>query len=257
MDLGLFFDPDVPFLPIEMLIHIISVSCLTQLLELSEVNLMLHKLVDFEIRKRLNRLKVITVQKGSSPKNEPICFFLTEFSSETCQAKVKDNEIMICGKSLILKFLRLFGNEIEFIIFNCSYASEVDVNTVFKQVVNFCPNLNYLTFGNLRHSLANSLLRPLEKVQLIFFQYCVLWDKLCELDVYFPNVRTITFSEMNVYEDGDKLIRHYARLEKFEACEASLNLLDVFFLQLLNPQAIISSHPIYNEVTRDLIVNDF
>lgn len=257
MDLGLFFDPDVPFLPIEMFIHIISVCCLTQLLELSELNLMLHKLVEFEIRKRLNRLKVITVQKGSSSKNEPICFFLTDFFSDIGEAKIKDNEIVISGKSLILKFLRLFGNEMEFVIFNCSYASEVDVNIVFKQVVKFCPNLNYIVFGNLRHSLDNSLVRPLEKVQKIFFQYCILWDKLCELDVYFPNVKAITFSEMNIYEDGDSMIKHYANLEKFEACEASFNLLDVFFLQLLNPQAIISSHPIYNEITRDLIANDF
>lgn len=248
---------DFPIFPVELFEYITSVCCFTQLLSLSEINVMFRALVILEVKKRLNNLKEATIKKGLLLTENPICFFFNDFYSNVNCIKNDDNEISISGIDFVLRFLELFGDQINYMVLNFNNASEREANLVFSRVIEYCPNLNTLVFGNLRHSLRNSLILPLKNIEKLFFQYCWLQDSLCDLNVYFPNVKTLTFSEMNCYEFGDNLIRNYPLLERFDACEASFTLVDVFFLQLLNPQAIVYSRPIYQVETLSLTADDF
>lgn len=240
-------DEDALKLPVEMIEYIISVCCLSQLLDLCNVHSMLEYLVTLEVKKRLKNITRSIIKKGFSTKEFPICFYLGKFNSNDCGARSESNEINIYGMNFVLTFLKLFGSHIEYVVCDFCGANEEQANLVFSHVNKYCTKLNRIAFGNLNHSLRNSFERPFENVTYVFIQYCRLYDRLCELNTYFPKVEEIIFSEKNKFENVDNVLVHYAHLKKAEICSGSLDIINSVFLQLLHPNAtIFYTKEVYN-----------
>lgn len=164
------------------------------------------------MNRRLRKLKETTIKKGFPVDIFPICFYLTDFDSDFCDVKQNDNEINITVMSLILKFLRLFGNEVKYVVCDFFGATEEQALVVFSNVNQNCISLNRLAFGNLNYDLEFALKKSFENITYVFFQRCILFERLCQLKTYFPNVREIIFSEENRFESLDKLIISYGFL---------------------------------------------
>lgn len=246
--LPLSIESEIPSLPVEMYENIVSVSGFSQLLELSDVNSLFRSLVITEVKRRLKKMKEATVQKGLDVNIFPICFYLTEFNDDFGSVKQNVNEIKISGRSFILKFLRLFGTEMKYVVCDFFGATEEQACTIFSHVGQYCLGLNRLAFGNLNYDLDISLERTFENVTYIFFQRCKLYAQLCDLKNYFPNAKEIVFSEENRFENIDKMIVNYGYLERFEICSASMDVINAIFLQILNPDAEVSYYGEANEL---------
>lgn len=231
---------ELPELPVEMHEHLISVCSFYQLLCLSDVSLWYRTLVIAEVIKRLNKFKETIIKNGFRVDFIPICYYLTEFDSDFCEVKQNDNNVTFSGIHLILKFIRLFGHEIEYVVCDFHGASKEQACTVFSYVSQYCSGLKRLAFGNLNYDLGISLEKPFETVTYVFFQRCMLHDQLCHLKALFPNVKEIVFSEENRFESLDEIIVVYGSLERFEICSASIDVVNGIFLQLLNPEAEVS-----------------
>lgn len=249
MDFELYEDTDALYLPVEMFEYIMSVSCLSQLLNLTEVHATFKILVMLEIKRRLKRMNNLIKKKGFSVSHFPICFYLGDYNNKNCGAIQGFNDINITGISFVLKFLELFGGYIKYLVCDFCGASEEQANIVFSSVGKYCINLNQIAFGNLNSSLKNSLKKPFENVEYVFIQYCRLYDRLCRLNKYFPNVKEIVFSEKNKFENIDNVLVHYKSLETMEICCGTMDIVNSVFLQLLNPKAeIFYTSEVYNSI---------
>lgn len=231
-----------PNFPVEMFEHLISVCCFSQLLWLSDVNNLFRALILTEVSRRLERMRKIMVKKGLDLNVVPICFYLSDFNSDICKVEQNDNEVRITGTSFILKFLRLFGSEIKYIVFDFFGATEEQIDIVFSCAREYCPNLTRMVFGNLDYDLR--IENPFTNVEFIFFQQCRLYDHLCDIKSHFPNVKDITISDDNRFESLDKVIVFYNGLEKMEIYSTSIDIVNAVFLQILNPDVEIT---FYNE----------
>lgn len=239
-------------LPTEMFEHLISLCCLTQVLNLSDINTTFKSLVVREVLRRLKRMNDVSVKKGFPVDIFPICFFLTDFHSKDCKIAVRENKLKISGTALILKFIRLFGDKMKYIVLSFSGSSEEQANTVFSSVNKNCYNLEILAFGCLDYDLERSLVKPFVKATTVFFQYSRIHNKLCDLNKYFPSLKDLTFSETNFFQSFNQILCRYVHLEKLEICVNSMNLVDAVFLQILNP----TTEVIYYGENLDDIVND-
>lgn len=247
MDSALCDEIESPVFPVEIFEYLMSVSCLSQLLALTEVNNMFKILAMSMIKKHLKKMNELVSSKGLSIDEFPITFFLNSFNSEFCKARLNFNELNIVGMSFILKILRLFGSQIKHLVCDFCGASEKQANAVFSYVSIYCSDINHIAFGNLNCSLKYSLERPFENVEYLFIQHCRLYDRLCKLNKYFPKVKEIFFSEKNKFENIDNVLVHYNSLKKVEICRGTTDIINAVFLQLLNPNAeVFYTDEMYN-----------
>lgn len=246
MDLGLFYDPDVAWLPNEMLIHIVSMSCLTMLLYLSDVNNVFTIYATFELKKRLQKLLDFTIKsnfdcKFFSIEHYPTRFEFRKLNSVKGRAKMSkyENSMDVTSAHLILKTLRLVGDQIKKIHCNFFNSTEEQANAVVSYINQYCINLECISFYNMRHDLQHSLVKPFPKVKEVHFESCILLNKFCNLNFYFPKLWLCTFSENNYIEKLSSLITTYPHLRCMEISTESMYSVTASQIQSYNPQAEI------------------
>lgn len=229
--------PTSVYLPVEIFEKFVSFVCISQLLALSDTNNMFNALVILEIKRRFRKLNALTLKKGFTLEHSPICIYLTEMNSTTCKAEEGANEINIFGISYILKFLRLMGSDVMFIVCNFKEATQEQAHLIVSSINENCPNLRNLAFGNLSFDLNNSLKKPFLNVRYILFQQCLLSGRICQINTVFPNVHEITIYDDNTIIDIGKFFTKFNSLTNMEIYGKSMHILDAILIQILNPDA--------------------
>lgn len=228
-------EPKYSQIRLEAFEKMVSVCGLRQLLHLSSISSKFKSLVMTEFSLRMQRKKEVLIEKGLSVNIFPVCFYLTDFSNKSCKIEELENEIRITGMNFIVKFLKLFGNQVKYVVCDFFGATSRQANTVFSCINEYCYNLNRIACGNLKSSLKISLKRSFENVTDVFFQRCDLRNKLCNINKYFPNVKEIHFSENNTFENLCDIIVKYKFLERIEICSNSMDHESAMTLQVYNP----------------------
>lgn len=227
-------------LPNELNEKFVSVSCLNLLMTWIDINQFYRSLAVAEMKRRFNALNQAIVKRGLLLADFPFQVSLSDFREDACNIVQKKDEIEINGMKMILKFLRHFGADIEFLSCNFYGASEEQVFTVFTYITRHCSNLKKLYFGFLRHSLGYSLRNSFGHVTELLFSNCRLDNELCMLDLYFPRVREISFYDRNEFQCLNRVLVNYPRLRRMLIDPESMNIVCVALMQAVNPTATVS-----------------
>lgn len=192
--------------PEEIAETIVSVSSLTILLHLIDINQLFKKHVIKETNKRIVAEENSIIKKGLPLEEFPICFSLQVFIDPNGVRQTSDG-IELKGITYFLKFMRYFGRSIKYLVCNFRGASEIQTNIVFSYIHKYCINLQRLYFLGLRCSLVNSLKNSFDNISIVLFSHCRLDNHLCKLNEHFPNLKEIYFLGRNDFTLGLLIIR--------------------------------------------------
>lgn len=227
-------DEEVPFLPVEMFEHIISFCNWSMILKLSETNVMFRALAWLEIRKRLKKSHQKAINRGFIKEKFSLSFCMYGFQYRNGRVKEVDYTINVSSIRLILRFLRLFGDQIKVLTLDFYGCSEKRGNAIFSAVCTYCPNLYRIVFTELKHSLKKSLMKPLKGVKSISFDECHMKDKLCRLGLYFPDLEQLYISNNSHIENPKAVMIRYRNLKNFYYSVHLQNVLHYQTLRNLN-----------------------
>lgn len=97
--------------------------------------------------------------------------------------------------------------------------------------------------GFLRHGIKYALPKTFENVTELVFTNCRLDRELCNLSIHFPRVRNISFFGRNEFQNLDSGVVRYPHLREMAVDRDSMNIINIGWLQVLNPTSILL-HPL-------------
>lgn len=136
------------------------------------------------------------------------------------------------GFILILKFLRIFGDQLKFLCF--CYINEKEKAFRVGQYVNiYCCNLNILIFQSLPLTLSY-VFQNVFNVKFLFFEYCHVDFHALRVSMIFPKLKKLSLFRVKI-ENSKEFIKSYTCLQLLIIDNFSLKYINIKLLQQINP----------------------
>lgn len=141
------------------------------------------------------------------------------------------------GFSSILRFIRLFNSKIVHLDIDCFCVSKRVCRRVFNYVRLYLKNLDALIVTSLLYDVIR--LPISNRIRLLNFTSCYFSERMCNLNYYFRNLKTLYIEGSNEFENIGLLIAPYFNIEVIGLTPDDFNT-DMFrVLSFLNPRATI------------------
>lgn len=215
-------------LPLEILLRIWSFLSIRDLLILSDGNRRLRDSVKADSRIDFKNTRI----------------YLRYFDLSTSYVEEYPSMVQLCGISLILKYLRLFGEKIDYLVFDCEGAQAEQIHTVYKYVNRYCMNINHLVLGNMDFGLGRTLKKPLKTVKTLWIVDCKIDSRLCDLSKWFPQLQELDLFEKNEFKKISEVLKKYDSLKEININSNSMNEEEVNLFRSENPHVFIR-YPLY------------
>lgn len=172
------------------------------------------------------------------------------------------NGIETYNMTFTLRFLRLFGFHIKKFCLNSLECDRKLLHIIFRYVNKYCVNVSHMYFMHLNDTLGLSLRNPMKNVKHLWFKFCTISRKLCNINRFFPSVEYLLFYGPNYIKDTSKIEAIHKSLIVFHISENNfdsnfeligrinpkiLNMrknnsdLNVELITMLNPEVMILS----------------
>lgn len=103
------------------------------------------------------------------------------------------NKIVLANFQLILKFIRIFGDQFKILIFWVIDARKCHILGIYLN--NYCQNLESLLFRSLKFDLGSIFMINLKN---IFFEFGELHSNFCQLSKFFPKLEKLFLFQLKV-----------------------------------------------------------
>lgn len=140
------------------------------------------------------------------------------------------------GVGCILKFLRIFGENIKILSFNGDLGFEQNAFKIFHYVNHFLKNLKDLTLIHVFYDLSQACSVRFNTVSKLSFRGCIIRQGLCDIRPLFPNLSGLNFYGKNSIEYISKTIEEYPKIKTIYVSGDSMALEHVQILQDINFQ---------------------
>lgn len=205
-------------LPVEILRKILSFLEKGELIVLADVNQLMRNIVKTDVE--LESV-VRSVAFGS-------------IDSEGTSTQMLLNHIEIYGLRLILRFIRIFGEEIEILFISNKGAYEQMCLRVMRQVEKYATNVRVLGLHDVCYDLSRGFSRSFKTVKELTFKRCTISRSLCSISLHFPNLEKLRFFSVNCFESTSRIMNVYPNLREIFIAEDTMVLEQVVKFSELN-----------------------
>lgn len=214
--------------PPELLLEIFSYLPLSDLLKMWDINNYFRSVLLIDQR-------FIKLQKI-----EEFWIDASNFYGDDSISIYKDDEYTVYeleGFSSILRFMRLFNTKIVHLDIDCFCVSRRICRRTFYYVRLYLENLDALIVSSLLYDVIR--LPITNRIRLLNFTSCYFSERMCNLNYYYRNLKSLYIEGSNDFENISLLIAPYFNIEVIGLTPDNFNT-DMFrALTFLNPWATI------------------
>lgn len=210
-------------LPEEIKIEILSFLNLGQLSIVADVSTEMRRLVRADLR-YLEGMKDLEVK---------------HFEDREDSITLYQNRIKISGLRVILGFIRIFGDRVETLEYNARNAFESTCLRVIYYVRRFSIKIRHLFLYNITYDISRGWLDGFHNVQTLAFSNCTVCQGICDFNMFFPRLRSLTFYGYNRIENERKILIVYPNIVEIFVYSATMVVERVNRLRELNPSCRI------------------